>query len=1069
MSPHVQTVQPGRTLTVPARFDQLQRVLEFVADFAMAANFGDTEVYDIQVAMDEACANIIEHAYGGEDRGNIEVSCRLEDDRLVTTLKDTGKPFDPEDVPEPELDGRLEDRQTGGLGLHFMRNLMDEVNFRFEDDGNYLTFVKVRKVKTVLDEEDEAIGVLWNRLVPLVEPLAYKDTIDAQIEIIRSAASKVVEGDASIWLSPTITNYLEHYPEPSEPSEPTKQAYEGQQVIVADEGRRVAFPLSGHDSRLGVLEVSREKGCKPFSSVEKVLLRGLGSLATLSLQSARQLAVERWRVQQLHLVRQVSSQLTIGLTLDELFQRITDLIIHRFNYYYATLYTFEGKGEGRSLKFRASSGPLGADGAPPEHPTRLNPKLGRGIVGWVAENGQEIIANDVSQEPRYKHYMLLPETRAEVAFPLIFEGEIVGVLDVQSDETGDFEETDVLVLRALADQAAIAIEESRLYHSLKRRAEQLVTVGEVSRAITSILNTDELLREVVMLMNGLGYPSVQIFTFQPARKLLVLQASSDYVEHDRSPDITLSTSDTDFVITQAASLKMPVLVGDVLSQDEFSPTPGMLIEPHSELAIPLLFAENLLGVMNIQSERPYAFDDDDLSLLETLGRTVAIALRNAELYRSELWRRQVTDSLREVAGLLSTRRDLDSVLKEILHKLALTLPCDVAAIWMLVQEEGREDYGGGKGGSKYRGNRLRLAAVHSFKPLADGNLELPVCENDWLENVLRDTAPRVRVGGDAMCPLAARLGLPEDHSGIGTQLNLHGRTLGLITMAHRQPQRYGRESRSMVTAFASQTSIAIENANRYEQAKEHERLERELELAREVQAGLLPDELPTTEGWQLAATWHPARRVSGDYYDVLKLPHGQIGLVMADVADKGMPAALFMALTRATLRAIAYEGRTPAGTLQQVNNLLLPDAQHGMFVTAFYCEIDPLTGFLTHASAGHVPPLIFHSDVNEVEWLRSRDIALGVMPKAAYHEGVTSMRPGDFLVLYTDGISETFSPEEEQFGYRRLADVIRSAKVSSPEDVLDAITAAINDFSGDSSLPADDRAILVAHRLPNNV
>ena len=162
----------------------------------------------------------------------------------------------------------------------------------------------------------------------------------------------------------------------------------------------------------------------------------------------------------------------------------------------------------------------------------------------------------------------------------------------------------------------------------------------------------------------------------------------------------------------------------------------------------------------------------------------------------------------------------------------------------------------------------------------------------------------------------------------------------------------------LLTAIASSAAIAIENARLYQAAVETGRLERELQMARELQAGLIPHETPHAAGWEFVARWQPARQVAGDFYDFIPAAGDHIGIVVADVADKGMAAAIFMALTRSTVRASLAGAPSPAEGIARANRLICADAAGGMFVTLFYAELDPLTGLLTYVNAGHDPAIL---------------------------------------------------------------------------------------------------------------
>jgi sigma-B regulation protein RsbU (phosphoserine phosphatase) len=219
-------------------------------------------------------------------------------------------------------------------------------------------------------------------------------------------------------------------------------------------------------------------------------------------------------------------------------------------------------------------------------------------------------------------------------------------------------------------------------------------------------------------------------------------------------------------------------------------------------------------------------------------------------------------------------------------------------------------------------------------------------------------------------------------------------------------------------------------------------------------------------GWGLAFSWRAARQVAGDFYDCFLLPSRQLGMVIADVADKGMPAALFMALTRTLMRAVALEETSPAAALFRVNNLLVPDAQSGMFVTAFYAVLALDTGQLTYANAGHNLPLWLQSNngyAGEIMPLRKGGMALGVLENVPYEEHTITLLPGDCLILYTDGITEAFSATNVAYGIHRLQAAIQDGPHDSAQSLLEAIDSSVVRFIGGAPL-SDDRTLMILHR-----
>ena len=241
---------------------------------------------------------------------------------------------------------------------------------------------------------------------------------------------------------------------------------------------------------------------------------------------------------------------------------------------------------------------------------------------------------------------------------------------------------------------------------------------------------------------------------------------------------------------------------------------------------------------------------------------------------------------------------------------------------------------------------------------------------------------------------------------------------------------------------------------------EKERLERELELARELQQSILPQEFPTLPGFNCAARSRPAWQVGGDFYDVIRLSKGRVGLVMADVSDKGLAAALYMALTRSLIHAEARHSSSPRQVLLNVHRLLLEISQSDMFVTAFYGVLDPTDGALRYARAGHDRPLLFSPSSGECRFLAADGILLGLVEVVRLEEIDVHLRPGDLLVLYTDGITDANSPAGEFFGVERLRETVSAADGLSAQALCDLIFERVDRFQAGAA-QHDDMALLV--------
>lgn len=244
-----------------------------------------------------------------------------------------------------------------------------------------------------------------------------------------------------------------------------------------------------------------------------------------------------------------------------------------------------------------------------------------------------------------------------------------------------------------------------------------------------------------------------------------------------------------------------------------------------------------------------------------------------------------------------------------------------------------------------------------------------------------------------------------------------------------------------------------------------QRINQELDLAWQVQAGFLPDALPEIPGWQLAATLQPSRETSGDFYDLILLPNGQLGILIADVVDKGMGAALFMVLSRTLIRTYAVQPHTrPDSVLRTANRRILMDINTEQFVTAFYGILDPSTGELTYGNAGHDPPyLLSAQNDGAVQTLRRTGPPLGILEDMTWEQKTVRLAPGDTLLLYTDGVTDAEDATGTFFGRDRLLEVAQINLGRSAQEMQAALLTEVHEFVGEAP-QFDDIALVVIVR-----
>lgn len=295
-----------------------------------------------------------------------------------------------------------------------------------------------------------------------------------------------------------------------------------------------------------------------------------------------------------------------------------------------------------------------------------------------------------------------------------------------------------------------------------------------------------------------------------------------------------------------------------------------------------------------------------------------------------------------------------------------------------------------------------------------------------------------------------------------------GELIGLLNLGpRRSEQDYTADDRQLLTDLATQAAPAVRVAQLVRQqqleAQARERLEQELRVARVVQQTLLPQELPALEGWQVAAYWQPAQAVSGDFYDFITLPDGNLGVVEADVTGKGVPAALVMAAARGILRVAAEQDpASPGKVLAHVNDLLYPDIPPSMFVTCLYGVLNATTGRFVFANAGHDLPTKRAADA--VTELRATGMPLGLLPDMTYDEHETLLAPGEMILIYSDGLVEAHNGQGDMFGFPRLRTL--AGRAGSGADLIEHLCGALADFTGPGWEQEDDVTFVTLERTP---
>ncbi len=292
-----------------------------------------------------------------------------------------------------------------------------------------------------------------------------------------------------------------------------------------------------------------------------------------------------------------------------------------------------------------------------------------------------------------------------------------------------------------------------------------------------------------------------------------------------------------------------------------------------------------------------------------------------------------------------------------------------------------------------------------------------------------------------------------------------GELVGLLNLGPRlSEQDYSTDDRVLLNSLAIQAAPAIRVAQMVREhqvaARERERIEQEMHVARLIQQTLLPRDLPALPDWKLTRYYQPAREVGGDFYDFIYFDDGRLALVIGDVTDKGVPAALVMATTRIVLRTVAQRLVSPGKVLERVNNILCSDIPPKMFVTCLYAVLDPASGQLVYANAGHDLPYWRHQ--GGVSELRATGMPFGLMPDMSYEEKQVVLAPGDRVLFYSDGLVEAHNPERDMFGFPRLMTSLE--EYAGDTALIDFLLGELANFTGPAWEQEDDVTLVTLQR-----
>jgi sigma-B regulation protein RsbU (phosphoserine phosphatase) len=499
----------------------------------------------------------------------------------------------------------------------------------------------------------------------------------------------------------------------------------------------------------------------------------------------------------------------------------------------------------------------------------------------------------------------------------------------------------------------------------------------------------------------------------------------------------------------AALERRSILVEDVSKIENYiDANPSV----RSELAVPLIVKNRVIGVLDLQSEQPGFFTADHQRLLELTASRVAIAVENARLYTRVSRQAQTLTVLHEISREITSILDPDDLLERIgtLMKRVIDFQMFTILLWNERTERFEHRFS-----TRYgeRVNRKRTVALGQGLIGAAAAERMPILAPD----VRKD--PRYVAEN------------PETRSELSVPLIYKGKVIGVIDLEHTKVNYYNEDHQRTLTTLASQIAISIANARLYQRIHEEEqRMERDLDMAHEVQLRLLPQEIPQPRHADIASSFSPARSIGGDLYDLLDYGEGCILIVLGDVSGKAAPAALYAALVSGILRSLARQRMQPAQLLATLNAQLQERKLDSQYVTMLIALWNDAEQSMLLSNAGSVQPLLLShrkrtltSDLR-VERIGIAGFPLGMFPGAEYDQMRLQLEPGDLVVFFSDGITDAVNSRGEQFGEERLCTLLNQHPTASlsAHQAVDAIREAVMTHQSGTT-HFDDETVIALH------
>ncbi len=562
---------------------------------------------------------------------------------------------------------------------------------------------------------------------------------------------------------------------------------------------------------------------------------------------------------------------------------------------------------------------------------------------------------------------------------------------------------------------------------------------EVVDVVNATLNLDELLQRVAELVRRvIRYDIFAILLLEPRSEELRIRFS---IGHPADVVRNFRTRVGQGITGLAAERRQALLVNDVTKEPHYIDS---IREVRSELAIPLITKNRVIGVLDIEAPQPGYFSEQHARLLTLIASRIAAAIENARLYTRVSRQARTLTVLNEISRELTSILELDTLFHRIGELLNRLIDYQMFSILLLDSTR----------------TRLQHRFSLRFKEEVQVKSEIPVGKGLVGYAAEHGTAVLVPdVSQDARYIPLNR----ETRSELVVPLTYKGNLIGVLDLEHTR-RGYFREAHvRTLTTLAAQVAIAIENARLYEHiARQERRMERELEMARQVQYSLMPQARPELGHADVAAKFVPAHTIGGDLYDFLEYSAGRQGIAVGDVSGKGAPAALYAALASGIMRSTSGSEPSPAEMLSAVNASLNERRLEAHFLALLFAIWDENDRVMQMANSGMPTPIFCRA--GKVERVNTTGLPLGLFEDAQYDELSIEAAPGDVFVFYSDGIADAQNRAGESFGDERIEQIVSAHLGNSAEEIANAIFTAVAAYSEGVSPFDDETAVVVKIR-----